>query len=538
MADKELLNYGLVLQQLKNKIKTAKIQTVLAVNNELLKVYWEIGHVISEQEKAAGWGGKIVDKLASDLKIEFPEMRGLSARNLRYMRDFAIAYPRFLFLQQPAAKTEITENQVDVILQQAAAKLPWGHHQVLLIKLKTIKERCFYIQKAVENGWSRSVLEHHIEGGLQKAQGTLTNNFKNTLPEHESELTLQLFKEPYKLDFVMLGEQAKERDLEDALISHVTKLLLELGDGFAFMGRQRKFEAGGREFYIDLLFYHTKLRRHIIIELKVGEFEAEYVSKMNLYLGLADDQLKGQYDEPAIGLILCKTKNKIVAEYALRDTTKPIGIAEYKIAEILPEDIKGELPSIEEIESKLDEELKVQERPVSKFKQLMIKLEGLKDEEVKIKREKHITKHLFEYLVLPLKKRLYENIQSDIMPLFEHAMLTLWIDGRGFTSEEEAEAFFSKKEECQIFKISVEMNGFKKAGRKAFNSYIELEIYLDLYKYSIGFNGYGQGNQIERLYHQPITEKELDEVCELLKDRLLDTIISQVDQLNGMEVTK
>ena len=338
MAGKELLQYGELLHKLKEKIKSAQQRAILAVNNELLSVYWEIGNSIAEQEKLVGWGGKTVDKLAADLKAEFPEMKGLSPRNLRYMRDFYLAYPSFL--QQLAAKTELPENKQNAILQQAAAKLPWGHHLVLLTRLKTTDEREFYIHKAVENGWSRSILEHQIESGLHKTQGALVSNFKNTMPAYQSELTSQVFKDPYNFDFIMLGDQAKERDLEDALMAHVTKFLLELGAGFAFMGRQKRFDAGGREFFIDLLFYHTKLRRHIIIELKIGEFEPEYVSKMNLYLGLADDQLKGEYDEPAIGLILCKTNNKIVAEYALRDTSKPIGIAEYKIAERLPENIK------------------------------------------------------------------------------------------------------------------------------------------------------------------------------------------------------
>lgn len=383
MAAKELIQYTHVLQKLKDKIKSSQQKAILAVNNELLGVYWEIGNAIAEQEKLAGWGGKIIDKLATDLKAEFPEMKGLSPRNLRYMRDFALAWPEIL--QQPAAKLQSTDNELDVILQQLAAKLPWGHHQVLLVKLKNTEERAFYIKKAVENGWSRSILEHQIESGLHKAQGRLINNFNNTLPEYHSELTKQVFKDPYNFDFIMLGEQARERDLEDALLTQVTKVLLELGAGFAFMGRQKRFDAGGREFFVDLLFYHTKLRRHIIIELKLGEFEPEYVSKMNLYLGLADDQLRGEFDEPAVGLILCKTNNKIIAEYALRDTSKPIGIAEYKIGERLPDNIKGELPSIEEIEQWIDDEFEEYLSPVDeRLNEIKEKLKGIQKDEKQI----------------------------------------------------------------------------------------------------------------------------------------------------------
>jgi len=353
MSSDIAINYMVVLQNLKEKIRQARLRAVLSVNKELLFIYWEIGNTILLQQQQEGWGTKVIDRLASDLRVEFPEMKGFSQRNIKYMRAFAEAFPDFV--QQAAAQAINTENQRLIIVQQAAAQLPWGHHQLLLDKLKTKSERDFYIQKTIENGWSRNILAHQIESGLYKTQGTLINNFSTTLPPYQSELTQQVFKNPYNFDFIMLGEQAKERDLEDALMTHVTKVLLELGAGFAFMGRQKRFEAGGREFFIDLLFYHAKLRRHIIIELKIGEFEPEYISKMNLYLGLADDQLKGEHDEPAIGLILCKTNNKIVAEYALRDTSKPIGIAEYKIAKRLPNDIRGKLPTIEEIENALGE---------------------------------------------------------------------------------------------------------------------------------------------------------------------------------------
>ncbi len=359
MADMVSKNYMTVLQTLKERIRQARLRAVVAVNNELLTVFWEIGNTIRKQEKAEGWGTKTVERLAIDLKIEFPDMKGLSPRNLRYMREFVLAYPKFTILQRSVAKlNNNNKNPSFTILQQAVAKLPWGHNCTLLDKLKQPEERLFYAQKAVQNGWTRAMLVNQIESGLHKRQGMLTSNFTSSLPAYESELAMQLFKDPYQLDFIMLGEEAKERDLENALMNQVTKFLLELGDGFAFMGRQKKFEAGGREFCIDLLFYHTRLRRHIIIDLKIGEFEAEFISKMNLYLGLADDNLKGKYDEASIGLILCKTNNKIVAEYALRDMTKPIGIAEYKISQKLPGNIKGKLPSIEEIQKRMDKELK------------------------------------------------------------------------------------------------------------------------------------------------------------------------------------
>ncbi|HEV8081769.1 MAG TPA: PDDEXK nuclease domain-containing protein [Chitinophagaceae bacterium] len=364
MASEVGKNYIDVLQGLKEKIRQARLRATLAVNNELLTAYWEIGDTISKQEQTEGWGKKTIENLANDLQAEFQDMKGLSPRNLRYMRNFALAYPQFIILQQAIAKFQDIENEPFTILQCSVAKLPWGHNCTLLDKLKLPDDRLFYAQKALQHGWTRDMLVNQIESDLYKRQGALTNNFQLTLPSYESELATQLFKDPYHLDFIMLGEEAKERDLENALMNQITRLLLELGDGFAFMGRQKKFEAGGKEFFIDLLFYHTKLHRHIIIDLKIGEFEAEFVSKMNLYLGLADDTLKGKTDAPSIGLILCKTNNKIVAEYALRDTSKPIGIAEYKITQMLPKNLKGELPSIEELEAALEVEAKKFEQPL------------------------------------------------------------------------------------------------------------------------------------------------------------------------------
>ena len=527
MAVREFVQYGELLQKLKEKIKTAQQKAILAVNNELLTIYWEIGNTISEQEQQAGWGGKIVDKLAADLKTEFPDMKGLSPRNLRYMRDFALAYPAFL--QQPAAKTETRENNTNLILQQAAAKLPWGHHQVLLTRLKITEERIFYIKKAVENGWSRSVLVHHIESGLHNTQGSLVNNFSNTLPAYQSELTQQMFKDPYNFDFIMLGEKAKERDLENALMTHVTKVLLELGAGFAFMGQQVWFVAGGRDFFIDLLFYHTKLRRHIIIELKIGEFEPEYVSKMNLYLGLADDQLKGEYDEPAIGLILCKTNNKIVAEYALRDTSKPIGIAEYKIADRLPENIRGELPSIEEIEQRVDEEIK--EPPYSGDKRLQAVKEKIKN----IKTDEIQTPVTFEALT-----QLYQNglrmLYTELMnkvKVFEEDFYSIkfsWLCiNKFFEKLEEVDEFWKVEKNLQgNFRITfnVRLNGFKKAGTEYGDVSHELVFAVDTWYYSFEFTGYHTNKQphLKKLYHQPLMVSDRQQIAEILMNAIMDDI--------------
>lgn len=526
MAGKELLQYGELLQKLKEKIKTAQQKAVLAINNELLGVYWEIGNAIAEQEQLVGWGGKIVDKLAADLKAEFSEMKGLSPRNLRYMRDFALAYPSFL--QQAAANSKHTDNEANAILQQAAAKLPWGHHQVLLTKLKTIEERTFYIQKAVENGWSRSILEHQIESGLIKVQGALVNNFSTTLPSYQSELTQQVFKDPYNFDFIMLSEQAKERDLEDALMTHVTKVLLELGAGFAFMGRQKRFEAGGREFYIDLLFYHTKLRRHIIIELKIGEFEPEYVSKMNLYLGLADDQLKGEHDEPAIGLILCKTNNKIVAEYALRDTSKPIGIAEYKIAERLPDDIKGELPSIEEIEQRVDEELKEIQNPVdARLQAIKNKIKSLKTDEIQTPATFAVLSQLYQTGLRMLYIEMMEKVKVFDEDFYLKSFYW-YCTNKNFNKLDQVDEFWETEENLkQVFDFSfqIRLDGFKKAGTEHGNASHTLTFRIDTYHYSFTLVNYNnQQPFLKKLYHQPLTVTERQQIADVMMTAVMDDI--------------
>jgi predicted nuclease of restriction endonuclease-like (RecB) superfamily len=413
MADKSISNYAEILSSLKEKIRQAKTRAALSVNSELLKTYHEIGNTILEQQKNEGWGSKVIDRLAKDLKIEFPDMQGLSIRNFKYMRAFAEAYPHFPFMQAPPAQLE-RENEHPIlspIVQAPLAQLSWYHHITLLDKIKDPPIRLFYISKTIDNGWSRNVMVHQIEGGLHARQGALITNFTKTIASHDSELIQQIFKDPYYFDFLQLSQEAKERDLENALIEHITKVLLELGDGFAFMGRQYRLEAGEQEYFLDLLFYHTKLRRHVVIELKIGDFIPEFAGKMNFYLGLVDDKLKKEFDEPAIGLILCKTKNKIVAEYALRDTSKPIGIAEYKIAESLPEDIKGELPSIAELEQKLDKELKENLSPIeTRLKAIKEKLKEIKTDEIQTPATYPILLNLYTDGLEPLYQEIIERL--------------------------------------------------------------------------------------------------------------------------------
>ena len=332
-------NYASWLNELKQSITKAQHRAVLAVNNELVALYWQIGSDILLRQQQQGWGSKVIDQLAQDLKLAFPEMKGMSARNLKYMRKFAKLWPEF--------------GEEGAIVQQAAAQLPWFHICTVMDKVKEPQARLAYMQQACEHGWSRNVLVHQIESKLLERQGTATTNFQQSLPAAQSELALQTLKDPYIFDFLSLTAQAKERDIEQALTMHISQFLLELGAGFAFVGKQVHLEVGGDDFYLDLLFYHLKLRAYVVIELKTGDFKPEHTGQLNFYLSAVDSQIKGEQDNPSIGLLLCKSRNKIVAEYALRDNSKPIGVAEYQLAQPLPNELESNLPSIELIEKEL-----------------------------------------------------------------------------------------------------------------------------------------------------------------------------------------
>jgi predicted nuclease of restriction endonuclease-like (RecB) superfamily len=323
------------LGDIKTQIHEAQQRAAQALNLELVTLYWKIGRAILEQQEQQGWGAKIIDRLAQDLRTNFPAMKGFSRTNLMYMRAFAEAWPE------------------GSIVQQLLDKLPWGHHCVLLDKLKTREDRLWYAAKVTEHNWSRNILTMQIETRLMNRSGTAVTNFALTLPKPQSDLARESLKDPYRFDFLGLGEEAQEREIENALVKHVTDFLLELGAGFAFVGRQVLLDVGGEEFFIDLLFYHLKLRCYVVIELKAGKFKPEHLGQLSFYLTAVDAQIKYPDDGPTIGLLLCKTKNKVVAEYALRGKDQPLGVAEYQLVESLPAEFQTSLPSIEQIEREL-----------------------------------------------------------------------------------------------------------------------------------------------------------------------------------------
>lgn len=381
-------SYAPLLADLKARVRAVQVKAAVSVNRELILLYWHIGREILRAQKAEGWGTKVVQRLAKDLADEFPELGGFSFTNLMRMRTFAGAYgPDTIFpqlvgkLEQGPSRGEIFPQVVGKLgkakVQQAVAPivsppvrqledtppeplalLPWGSNIILIEKVKDPATRLWYARKTLENGWSRAVLTVQIESRLHERSGKAFTNFERTLPPAQSDMAREVLKDPYMFDFLTLGEDAHERDLERGLVEHVQKLLLEMGAGFAFVGRQVPLDVGDEDFYLDLLFYHLRLRCFLVVDLKMKPFEPEFAGKMNFYLSAVDDQMRHEHDAPTIGLLLCKdAKNKLKVEYALRDVKKPIGVAEWqtRLVESLPKNLRGALPSIADIERELNE---------------------------------------------------------------------------------------------------------------------------------------------------------------------------------------
>jgi len=362
-------DYAPLLSEIKARVQSARIKAGLAANRELLKLYWDIGRLILDRQHKEGWGTKVIDRLSADLQQEFPGQQGFSPRNLKYMRTLAEAWPETLITQQPVAqlperKSEPSIGQASLarvpgsmspIVQAPLAQLPWYHHLALLDKLDRPTDRLWYAAMAVEHGWSRNVLALQIQDGLHQRQGKAITNFKKTLPPSQSDMAQGITKDPYLFDFLALRDDINERAVEEGLIRQVEKFLLELGAGFALVGRQVHLEVSDQDFYLDLLFYHLKLRCFVVIDLKAREFTPEAAGKMNFYLSAVDDRLRREDDQPSIGLILCRNKNRVIAEYALRDLSKPIGVSGYvtKLVDSLPKAFKGAVPSVAELEKGL-----------------------------------------------------------------------------------------------------------------------------------------------------------------------------------------
>ncbi len=330
--------YAALLDDLKSRVRSAQLKAAVSVNAELIRLYWDIGRAIVERQQGDGWGSAVVDRLATDLQVAFPGQHGFSPRNVWRMRAFYLAYA-------PAPAVEPSRNSADPVLPQAVAEIPWGHNALLVEQVKDPDARLWYAQATKEFGWSRAVLEHQIETDAYRRQGQAVTNFERALPAPQSDLARETLKDPYSFQFLTLAEEHAEADLQRGLVAHIRQFLLELGAGFAFVGEQYHLEVGGEDFYLDLVFYHLKLRAFVVFDLKARRFTPEAAGKMNFYLSAVDDLMRHPADQPSVGVILCKARNKVVAEYALRDIEKPLAVTTYvtRLIESLPEKLKHEL---------------------------------------------------------------------------------------------------------------------------------------------------------------------------------------------------
>ena len=344
--------YRLWIANLKSRIQTAQIKAAVTVNTQLIGLYWDIGRQIAEKQQASGWGDAIIGQIAQDLSREFQTMKGFSRANLYRMKRFYGFYARI----DEGLSKEIPQTQGEIeFVAQLVRQIPWGHNIIVFQKIKDRDKALWYVRKTIENGWSRSVLDHQIGSQLYERQveKPRIDNFIERLPAPQSDLARETLKDPYLFDFLSVGDDAHEREVETALVERITRFMLELGKGFAFVGRQYHLEVGGEDFYIDLLFYHLRLHCYVAIELKNSHFKPEYTGKLNFYLTALDELVKMKEDGPSIGIILCRDRNNIVAEYALRDMNKPIGISRYELAGTLPKELEGSFPTLEEVQAEL-----------------------------------------------------------------------------------------------------------------------------------------------------------------------------------------
>ncbi|MFY9268624.1 MAG: PDDEXK nuclease domain-containing protein [Candidatus Manganitrophaceae bacterium] len=354
--------FAKLLAEVKGRIQEAQTRAVLAVNRELVRLYWDIGQIIDDRQRREGWGAAVIPRLAQELKNELPELKGFSERNIKRMLAFYRAYSTPLAtLQEPLARLSSPAKvppAVALLPDGLLWSIPWAHHIILIEKIKDLSIRRWYMERTLANGWSRNVLALQIDARAHARHGQAISNFAAILPPPQSDLAQQALKDPYIFDFLTLEEPFHERELETQLVHHLEKFLLELGQGFAFVGRQYRLDVGDEDFYIDLLFYHLRLRAFVVIDLKKGKFKPEYAGKLNFYCNVVNDRLKRPDDQPTIGLILCQQRDRLMAEYSFAGIDKPIGISTYELTRALPRELRSALPTVEEIEAELSSAVK------------------------------------------------------------------------------------------------------------------------------------------------------------------------------------
>ena len=568
MKPKHPDKYNQILSALKEKIRNARLQAVLSVNTQMLKMYWEIGDAIAQQQKEEGWGAKVIDNLANDLRSEFKDMKGLAPRNLRYMRDFALAYPGFTTTQETF--TRLSESEQKAIWQPVVAKLEqpvkgkkkaadkaekvirqplvakiepmqraallagqitWAHNIVLLNKLPNTDDRIFYAEKTIQNSWSRRMLEMQIESKLHERTGKALNNFENTLPAPQSDLARESFKNPYVFDFLAMGEEMQERELEKALIAHIKKFMLELGKGFAYVGNQYHMEVVDNDYFLDLLFFNIHLNCFVIFELKVVDFEPEFAGKLNFYITTVDEKIKNVNHNPTIGILLCKTPNKTIVEYALRGVKNPLGVADFELSKALPQKLKSDLPTIEELEKEMEKSYEELLTPADKkLKRLKGIISQLKADAIKESKNAKNCKVILEKVILPLKDNLEKGL-AEVATEFKEARWSIWIDSFSFIDDAGAIEEFKKKKVPGAITIDLRLNGFKKGGVRAFNLWGDLYIDLQQFHYRITKRQHDTVPILEKVYHLLPTKAEMKQIEEVFKDTLYDQLEQNLERI-------
>lgn len=536
------------LGEIKNRIQSSQQRAALKVNQELLSLYWFIGDALSQ--KKTDWGDKFIENLARDLKIEFPSVKGFSKRNLEQMRrwfDYHSTHveiaqqavtqidfdSNFKIAQQAAAQLpELGQQAVDLSLNTLLFNIPWGHNLLIISKIKDPQEVYFYIIKTIQNGWSRSILQEQINSDLYNRQGKALTNFELTLPTPQADLAQETLKNPYSFDFLTLAEDVKERDFEQALIQHMKKFLLELGKGFAYVGNQYNLNVEGDDFFLDLLFFNTNLNCYVIFELKVGDFKPEFAGKLNMYVNTVNQQVKLENHAETIGVLLCKTPNKTVVEYSIKGISSPLGVTDYSFKKALPEELKSDMPTVEELEEELATEIKVVKSPLDeKREKLMALINANKKEEVKTPKSTEIIKTVIDTVFI----KLIENIEQKIE---EQDIKNWYISERKTYS---TDSHFGQNSLDEFFKLLVEnptphkveydvyYDGFKKAGTKAFGNSLRFNIKFSQYKYTIHFNRNDVSDK-EFLYSYKMTTKNLNDMSERLVTELMDEILVDAER--------
>jgi predicted nuclease of restriction endonuclease-like (RecB) superfamily len=553
-----LSKYQATIHDLKEKIRRARFRAVSSVNKEMLLVYWEIGKVISELEQVEGWGARIVSKMAQDLKIEFPDFKGMSPRSLRYMRDFYIAYPTLSFLtaassilQPPAAKSTSRKNtkkgqklqppaaieRAPDLIQQLVIQIPWTYHQVLLDKVKTIEERIFYMQKALGNAWSRNVLAFQIDNQLFERDGKSITNFNERLPEPQSDLATAMLKNPYIFDFLSFGDEIQEKELEKALIHHLEKFMLELGRGFSYVGSQYRINVDGNEYFPDLVFYNFNLHCFVIFELKIGEFKPEFAGKLNFYVTAFDNNVKSEKHSPTIGVLLCKTPSETVIRFSLEKIDSPIGVSDYKLAKSIPKELKSGMPTIKELEEEVTQEIERLKGPSeNRWDNLKKKLASLNKGEIKKTANQELLNSLFDSSIKPLFEALIKRLDQFALEFISSSYQ--WSSNNISLNSLDALEIGWKKgsmlKNSREVHFGYRLNGLVKGGVEGTDVYETLVFIMDQYWY--GFRLINHNNQqpfLKKLYDDQLTGQDILQIIDLTCEHLMDNIDHLIEYMNS-----